>query len=136
MNLYPSQNSFRRKSKNNFAPAYRQAGELSPRRLLTGDNCNQGLVFSRPAIRPFGRGKAKNQTGFSIVSGKAGSGKTHLVLQKYSHFVEEHKEDNVIFILPTYSQVEHLRDLTLKQVQGLKFNGYLDTGLVTKDYDC
>ncbi len=73
-----------------------------------------------------------------LVLGKAGSGKTHLVLQKYSRFVEEHKEDNVIFILPTYSQVEHLRDLTLKQVQGLKskgqgseFNGYLDTGLVT-----
>ena len=49
-----------------------------------------------------------------LVSGKAGSGKTHLVLQKYSRFVEEHKEDNVIFILPTYSQVEHLRDHILR----------------------
>jgi type II secretory pathway predicted ATPase ExeA len=37
-----------------------------------------------------------------LVSGKAGSGKTHLVLQKFLHYVEEHKEDNVIFILPTY----------------------------------
>ena len=63
-----------------------------------------------------------------LVSGKAGSGKTHLVLQKYSRFVEEHKEDNVIFILPTHSQVEHLRDHILRTS---KFSGYLDTGLVT-----
>ncbi len=70
-----------------------------------------------------------------LASGKAGSGKTHLVLQKFLHFVEEHKEDNVIFILPTHSQVEHIRNhvLTLKQVQGSKFKGYIDTGLVTKD---
>ncbi len=63
-----------------------------------------------------------------LVSGKAGCGKTHLVLQKFLHFVEEHKEDNVIFILPTYSQVEHLRDHILR-TSG--FKGYLDTGLVT-----
>jgi len=63
-----------------------------------------------------------------LVSGKAGSGKTHLVLQKYSRFVEEHREDNVIFILPTYSQVEHLRDHILRTS---KIKGYLDTGLVT-----
>ena len=63
-----------------------------------------------------------------LVTGKAGSGKTHLVLQKYSLFVEEHKEDNVIFILPTYSQVEHLRDHILRTSA---FKGYLDTGLVT-----
>ncbi len=75
-----------------------------------------------------------------LVSGKAGSGKTHLILQKFLQFVKKHREDNVIFILPTYSQVEHIRNhiLTLKQVQGSKskgqgseFNGYLDTGLVT-----
>ena len=63
-----------------------------------------------------------------LVSGKAGSGKTHLVLQKFFHYVEEHKEDNVIFILPTHSQVEHLRDHILRTSE---FNGYLDTGLVT-----
>jgi len=63
-----------------------------------------------------------------LVSGKAGSGKTHLVLQKYSLFAEEHKEDNVIFILPTYSQVEHLRDHILRTSE---FKGYLDSGLVT-----
>ena len=63
-----------------------------------------------------------------LVSGKAGSGKTHLVLQKYSRFVEEQREDNVIFILPTYSQVEHLRDHILRTSE---FKGYLDSGLVT-----
>ena len=63
-----------------------------------------------------------------LVSGKAGSGKTHLVLQKYSLFAEEHKEDNVIFILPTYSQVEHLRNHILRTSE---FKGYLDSGLVT-----
>jgi len=63
-----------------------------------------------------------------LVSGKAGSGKTHLVLQKFLHFVEKHKEDNVIFILPTHSQVEHLRDHILRTSE---FKGYLDTGLVT-----
>jgi len=63
-----------------------------------------------------------------LVSGKAGSGKTHLVLQKYSRFIEEHKEDNVIFILPTHSQVEHLRNHILRTSE---FKGYLDTGLVT-----
>ncbi len=68
-----------------------------------------------------------------LVLGKAGSGKTHLVLQKFLQFVKKHREDGVIFILPTYSQVEHIRNhiLTLNQVQGSKFNGYLDTGLVT-----
>ncbi len=49
-----------------------------------------------------------------LVSGKAGSGKTHLVLQKFLQFVKKHREDNVIFILPTYSQVEHLRDHILR----------------------
>ncbi len=63
-----------------------------------------------------------------LVLGKAGSGKTHLVLQKFRHYVEEHKEDNVIFILPTHSQVEHLRDHILRTSE---FKGYLDTGLVT-----
>lgn len=63
-----------------------------------------------------------------LVLGKAGSGKTHLALQKFFHYVEEHKEDNVIFILPTHSQVEHLRDHILR-TSGI--NGYLDTGLVT-----
>ncbi|MFQ5715368.1 MAG: DEAD/DEAH box helicase family protein [Candidatus Scalinduaceae bacterium] len=48
-----------------------------------------------------------------LVSGKAGSGKTHLALQKFLQFAKKHKEDNVIFILPTYSQVEHLRDLII-----------------------
>ncbi|MDP6923609.1 MAG: PD-(D/E)XK nuclease family protein [Candidatus Scalindua sp.] len=63
-----------------------------------------------------------------LVLGKAGSGKTHLVLQKFFRYVEEHKEDNVIFILPTHSQVEHLRDHILRDSE---YKGYLDTGLVT-----
>ena len=63
-----------------------------------------------------------------LVLGKAGSGKTHLVLQKFLHYVGEHKEDNVIFLLPTHSQVEHLRDHILR---ASSYKGYLDTGLVT-----
>jgi ATP-dependent helicase/nuclease subunit B len=63
-----------------------------------------------------------------LVLGKAGSGKTHLVLQKFLRLVGQHKEDNVLFILPTHSQVEHLRDHILR-TSGT--NGYLDTGLVT-----
>ncbi|MBC8548451.1 MAG: exodeoxyribonuclease V subunit gamma [Candidatus Brocadiales bacterium] len=63
-----------------------------------------------------------------LVLGKAGSGKTHLVLQKFFHYVEKHKEDNVILILPTHSQVEHLRDHILRASE---YKGYLDTGLVT-----
>ncbi len=63
-----------------------------------------------------------------LVLGKAGSGKTHLVLQKFLHYVDEHKEDNVIFILPTHSQVGHLRDHILRASE---YKGYLDTGLVT-----
>ena len=63
-----------------------------------------------------------------LVLGKAGSGKTHLILQKFLHFIEKHKEDNVIFVLPTYSQVEHLRDHILRTSA---YKGYLDTGLVT-----
>ncbi|MHC4139147.1 MAG: PD-(D/E)XK nuclease family protein [Planctomycetota bacterium] len=63
-----------------------------------------------------------------LVLGKAGSGKTHFVLQKFLHLVEKHKEDNVIFILPTHSQVEHLRDYILR---ASACKGYLDTGLVT-----
>ena len=63
-----------------------------------------------------------------LVLGKAGSGKTHLVLQKFFHYVGEHKEDNVLFILPTHSQVEHLRDHILRTSA---YKGYLDTGLVT-----
>ncbi|KHE90223.1 MAG: exodeoxyribonuclease V subunit gamma [Candidatus Scalindua rubra] len=63
-----------------------------------------------------------------LVLGKAGSGKTHLVLQKFFHYVGEHKEDNVIFVLPTHSQVEHLRDHILRTSA---YKGYLDTGLVT-----
>ena len=63
-----------------------------------------------------------------LVLGKAGSGKTHFVLQKFFHYVGAHKEDNVIFILPTHSQVEHLRDHILRTSA---YKGYLDTGLVT-----
>ncbi len=60
-----------------------------------------------------------------LVSGKAGSGKTRLVLQKFLQFVKKHKEDNVIFILPTHSQVEHLRDHILRTSE---FKGYLGNG--------
>ncbi|GAX61940.1 ATP-dependent nuclease subunit B [Candidatus Scalindua japonica] len=63
-----------------------------------------------------------------LVLGKAGSGKTHLVLQRFLHYVEGHKEDNVLFILPTHSQVEHIRDHILRSSS---YEGYLDTGLVT-----
>ncbi len=63
-----------------------------------------------------------------LVLGKAGSGKTHLVLRKFLRFVEQHREDSVIFILPNNSQVEHLRNHILR-TSGTK--GYLDSGLVT-----
>ncbi len=58
--LYPSQNSFRRKSKNNFARV-KSSAFSSPGKVLgvfqSGDNCNQDL-FSE---------KTKNQIDFSII---------------------------------------------------------------------
>lgn len=63
-----------------------------------------------------------------LVLGRAGSGKTHLILKKFVQFVKKHREDSVIFILPTHSQVEHLRDQILRTSE---LKGYHDTGLVT-----
>ncbi|GJQ59671.1 MAG: DUF2075 domain-containing protein [Candidatus Scalindua sp. AMX11] len=63
-----------------------------------------------------------------LVLGRAGSGKTHLVIQKFIHYIKEHKEENVIFLLPTHSQVEHLRDHILR-TSGVA--GYFDSSLVT-----
>ncbi len=63
-----------------------------------------------------------------LVLGRAGSGKTHLVIQKFIHYVKKHREDQVLFILPTHSQVEHLRDHILR-TSGV--SGYFDASLVT-----
>src|SRR3990167_9428826 len=63
-----------------------------------------------------------------LVIGRAGTGKTHLVLQKFLQYINQHKEDKAIFILPTQSQVVHLRDYILKASE---LNGYFDSSLVT-----
>lgn len=63
-----------------------------------------------------------------LILGRAGSGKTHLVVQKFIHYIKEHKEEKVLFILPTHSQVEHLRDHILRS-SGVA--GYFDSSLVT-----
>ncbi|MBI2560462.1 MAG: exodeoxyribonuclease V subunit gamma [Planctomycetes bacterium] len=63
-----------------------------------------------------------------LILGRAGSGKTHFVLNKFMDFVKEHKEKHVLFLLPTHSQVEHLKDVILKK--GV-VKGFLDVSFFT-----
>ncbi|MDR4497294.1 MAG: exodeoxyribonuclease V subunit gamma [Candidatus Scalindua sp.] len=63
-----------------------------------------------------------------LVLGSAGSGKTHLVIQKFLQCAKEHKEENVIFVLPNHSQVKHLRDHILRTSA---IRGYFDSCLIT-----
>ncbi len=63
-----------------------------------------------------------------LILGRAGSGKTHFVLNKFLDFVKEHKEKHALFLLPTKSQVEHLKDVILKK-EGVK--GFLDVSFFT-----
>ena len=57
--LYSSHNGFRIKSEIKLS-------EYSPRRFLSGDNCNQDLVSSPPGLSAVRTGKTENQIGFSM----------------------------------------------------------------------
>jgi ATP-dependent helicase/nuclease subunit B len=63
-----------------------------------------------------------------LILGRAGSGKTHFVLNKFLGFVKEHREKHVLFLLPSNSQVEHLKDVILKK-EGVE--GFLDVSFFT-----
>ena len=63
-----------------------------------------------------------------LILGRAGSGKTRLILEKWIDFLKQNREDEVIFLLSTSSQVEHLRDQILKK-GGI--SGFFDQNLFT-----
>ena len=63
-----------------------------------------------------------------LVLGRAGYGKTHLVLERYINFLKQNREDEVIVLFPTYSQVEHRRDYLLRKED---ISGFFDQSLVT-----
>ena len=49
-----------------------------------------------------------------LLTGRAGSGKTHAILQRLLHLSRENRLDEVLLLLPTQSQVDHLRGVLLR----------------------
>lgn len=63
-----------------------------------------------------------------VVLGRAGSGKTRYLLEKLLPFIQDREERSVLFLVPTYSQVEHLKRVLLGFP---KVEGFLDLFLYT-----
>lgn len=63
-----------------------------------------------------------------LILGRAGSGKTGFVLDKFYGYAEKSSTDRVVFLLPTYSQVEHLKDVIIRTGP---VRGFVDNSIFT-----
>lgn len=63
-----------------------------------------------------------------LILGRAGSGKTSFVLEKFYQYIRAHSTNKVIFLLPTHSQVEHLKDVIIRSGPA---RGFVDNSLFT-----
>ncbi len=63
-----------------------------------------------------------------LILGRAGSGKTGFVLDKFYGYVKSSSTDRVVFLLPTYSQAEHLKDVIIRSGQ---VSGFVDNSIFT-----
>ncbi|MDO8136508.1 MAG: exodeoxyribonuclease V subunit gamma [Candidatus Brocadiales bacterium] len=63
-----------------------------------------------------------------LILGRAGSGKTALVLEEFCHYVRDKKGQKALLLLPTYTQAEHLKDVIIRK--GLT-RGFIDKSLFT-----
>ncbi|MFQ5863407.1 MAG: PD-(D/E)XK nuclease family protein [Candidatus Brocadiales bacterium] len=63
-----------------------------------------------------------------LILGRAGSGKTAFVLDKFYRYIETSSTEKAIFLLPTHSQVEHLKDVIIRKGPA---RGFVDNSLFT-----
>ena len=63
-----------------------------------------------------------------LILGRAGSGKTGFVLDKFYGYAEKSSTDRVVFLLPTYSQAEHLKDVIIRTGP---VRGFVDNSIFT-----
>ncbi|MHC4277539.1 MAG: PD-(D/E)XK nuclease family protein [Planctomycetota bacterium] len=63
-----------------------------------------------------------------LILGRAGSGKTGFVLDKFYGYVKKSSTDKVVFLLPTYSQAEHLKDVIIRTGP---VRGFVDNSIFT-----
>jgi len=63
-----------------------------------------------------------------LILGRAGSGKTTFVLEKFYRYIKASATEKVIFLLPTHSQAEHLKDVIIRKGP---VSGFVDNGIFT-----
>jgi ATP-dependent helicase/nuclease subunit B len=51
----------------------------------------------------------------SLILGRAGSGKTRLLLETFCQGIKAKPLDHALFLLPTHSQVEHIKDVIIRK---------------------
>ncbi|MFQ5956500.1 MAG: PD-(D/E)XK nuclease family protein [Candidatus Brocadiales bacterium] len=63
-----------------------------------------------------------------LILDRAGSGKTAFVLEKFYRYIKDSSTGKAIFLLPTHSQVEHLKDVIIRTGPA---RGFVDNSLFT-----
>lgn len=66
--------------------------------------------------------------GKSLILGRAGCGKTTLLLETFCSSLKPQPSDSVLFLLPTHSQVEHIKDVIIRK--GFA-TGFIEEGICT-----
>jgi len=63
-----------------------------------------------------------------IILGRAGCGRTTLLLETFCSSIKAQPPDGVLFLLPTHSQVEHIKDVIIRKGFAL---GFIEEGICT-----
>ncbi|HLA37710.1 MAG TPA: PD-(D/E)XK nuclease family protein [Candidatus Brocadiales bacterium] len=64
----------------------------------------------------------------SLIIGRAGCGRTTLLLETFCSSIKTRPPDGVLFLLPTHSQVEHVKDVIIRK--GFA-SGFIEEGICT-----
>ncbi|MEE9515128.1 MAG: UvrD-helicase domain-containing protein, partial [Candidatus Brocadiales bacterium] len=63
-----------------------------------------------------------------LILGRAGSGKTAYVLKEFYRYIKNADTEKAIFLLPTHSQTEHLKDIIIRNGPA---RGFVDNSIFT-----
>ncbi len=63
-----------------------------------------------------------------IILGRTGCGRTTLLLETFCNSIKAQPSDNVLFLLPTHSQAEHIKDVIIRK--GFA-SGFIERGICT-----
>ena len=92
-----------------------------------------GLRLSGLDQRPIARSASGGILGIlvsekSLIIGRAGCGRTTLLLETFCNSIKAQPPDGILFLLPTHSQVEHIKDIVIRK--GFA-PGFIEEGICT-----